>query len=102
MAVVLQDDKKIQEAEEHFVRAAALAKDSPHIQGWTGRFFLKVKLDGPKALEYYLNAYFLDPHFYDSEHAEDRIWKISLGAWQTRDSQSCRPQGDMKPEALFA
>lgn len=29
--------------------------------------------DRGKALEYYLNAYFLDPHFYDTEHAEGRI-----------------------------
>jgi len=79
MAVVLQDEKKIPEAEDHFVRAAALAKDTPHIQAWTGRFFLKVKADEPKALEYYLSAYFLDPHFYDTEHSEGRIWSISLG-----------------------
>ena len=77
-AVLLQNDQKLEEAEDHFVRAAALARDSPHIQGWTGRFFLKVKNDRAKALEYYLNAYFLDPHFYDSEHAERRIWNISL------------------------
>ncbi len=75
--VLLQDEKKLKEAEEQFVKAATLAKDSAHVQGWTGRFFLKVKEDESKALHYYLNAYFLDPHFYDSEHAERRIGKIS-------------------------
>jgi tetratricopeptide (TPR) repeat protein len=79
MAVVLQNEQKLKEAEEHFVRAAALAKDSPHIHGWTGRFYLKVKNDEAMALKYYLNAYFLDPHFYDSEYAERRIWSISQG-----------------------
>jgi tetratricopeptide (TPR) repeat protein len=82
--VLLQNEDRLKEAEEHFVKAAALAKDSAHIQGWTGRFFLKVRPDEGKALHYYLSAYFLDPHFYDSEHAEQRIWKLSTGAAQKR------------------
>lgn len=43
MGVILQEEKKLKEAEDHFIRAAEAAKDSAHIQGWTGRFFLKVK-----------------------------------------------------------
>jgi Tfp pilus assembly protein PilF len=84
MGVLLQGDKKLKEAEEHFVKAAALAKDSAHIQGWTGRFFLKVREDEGKALDYYLSAYFLDPHFYDSEYAEQRIGKIALNLAQQK------------------
>ncbi len=84
MAVLLQNEQKLKEAEDHFVRAASLAKDSPHIQGWTARFFLKVKDDPAKALDYYLSAYFLDPHFYDSEHAERRVWTISLSIGQEK------------------
>jgi Tfp pilus assembly protein PilF len=75
--VLFQDEGKLKEAEEHYVRAAALAKDSPHVQGWTGRFFLKVKQNEARALGYYLSVYFLDPHFYDTEYAEQRIGKIS-------------------------
>ena len=99
MAVVLQDEKKIPEAEDHLVRAAALAKDTPHIQAWTGRFFLKIKADEPKAREYYLSAYFLDPHFYDTEHAEGRIWKISLGL-ATKRYETLKAAGK-KPEELL-
>lgn len=76
--VLLQNEGKLKEAEEHFVQAAALAKESAHVQGWTGRFFIKVKDEPSKALEYYLSAYFLYPHFYDSEYAEQRIGKLSL------------------------
>lgn len=79
LGVLLQDENKLKEAEEHYVKAATLAKESPHIQGWTGRFFLKVKPDDSKAIEYYLNAYFLDPHFRDSEYAERRIGILSEG-----------------------
>src|SRR5205085_6523709 len=73
MGTILQDENKLKEAEEHLVKAAGLAKDSAHIQGWTARFFLKVKEDGASSLHYYLNAYFIDPHFRDSEYAEERI-----------------------------
>ena len=37
-AVLLQNENKLKEAEDHFVKAAALAKDSAHVQGWTARF----------------------------------------------------------------
>jgi tetratricopeptide (TPR) repeat protein len=77
LSVLLQNDGKLKEAAESFVKAAALAKDSPHVQGWVGRFFLKAKPDEKKALTYYLNAYFLDPHFYDTEYAEGRIRKLN-------------------------
>jgi Tfp pilus assembly protein PilF len=77
LGVLLQNDGKLKEAEETFVNAAALAKDSAHVQGWVGRFFLKAKPDEKKSLVYYLNAYFLDPHFYDTEYAEGRIRKLN-------------------------
>ena len=80
LGVVLQQEGKLKEAEEHFVKAAELAKDSAHVQGWTGRFFLKVRDDKAKAVEYYLSAYFHDPHFYDGEYAEQRIGLLSIEA----------------------
>jgi len=84
LAVIHQNENKLNEAEEEFIRAARLAKESPHIQGWVGRFFLKVKMKESLALEFYLNAYFLDPHFYDSEYAEERIGILSTNAAEKR------------------
>lgn len=80
LGTVLQEEGKLQEAEDHYVRAATSGRVSAHLQGWTGRFFLKVREDHSKALEYYLSAYFLDPHFYDTEYAEFRIQKLGKEA----------------------
>ena len=74
---VLTADKKNQ-AEKLIVEAAKLAPKSAFIQSWTGRFFYRVKSDDARALNYYYNAYFLDPHAYDTEYAEARIRKIAL------------------------
>lgn len=76
LANILHKRGKLDEAEKAFVEAAQLAPNSANIQVWTGRFFYKVRVNKPKALEYYLNAYFLDPHAYESEHAEARITNI--------------------------
>ena len=38
-------------------------------------------------MKYYLNAYFLDPDFYDTEYAESRIRKLSAQAAQVRFDQ---------------
>ena len=48
------------------------------IQTWVGRFFFKAKLNAAQALPYYFNAYFLDPHAYETEYVESRIRNISL------------------------
>ena len=75
---LVQREGDLQKAEEALVRAAELAPDSSYIQAWTGRFFFKVKLDNGAALVYYLNAYFLDPHTYETEFVESRIRKIAM------------------------
>jgi tetratricopeptide (TPR) repeat protein len=72
-AAFLHEDGSLPEAAAEFEKAASLAPHSAFIQGWTGRFFLKVMKDPEKSLHYYLNAYFIDPDFYDSEYAEGRI-----------------------------
>ena len=46
------------------------------IQTWVGRFFFKVRGDHRRALDYYLNAYFLNPHAYETEFVESRIQNI--------------------------
>jgi Flp pilus assembly protein TadD len=66
-----------QKAEQAFVKAAEVAPKSELIQTWVGRFFFKVKSDNRRALEYYLNAYFLNPHAYETEFVESRIRKIT-------------------------
>jgi len=79
-AAELQKQGRLAQAEEMFIKAAEIAPGSVHIQSWVGRFFFKVKADNKRALEYYLNAYFLDPHAYETEFVESRIRKIN---WDT-------------------
>jgi tetratricopeptide (TPR) repeat protein len=86
----LQREGKLKEAEELFEKAAELAPNSAHIQTWVGRFFFKVKKDNGRALPYYLNAYFLDPHAYESEFVESRIQRINGEAAEMRYRQLTR------------
>jgi len=80
LAIVLQKESDLQPAEAAFVRAAELSPDSADIQAWTGRFFYKARHEDSRALQYYLNAYFLDPHAYETEYVESRIRKIAFDA----------------------
>jgi len=80
---VLHREGKIQEAENNFVKAAEMSPSSVFIQSWVGRFFYKVKKDDRRALDYYLNAYFLDPHAYESEFVESRIQHIGAALAQS-------------------
>ncbi|HYR75142.1 MAG TPA: tetratricopeptide repeat protein [Pyrinomonadaceae bacterium] len=77
LARILHGEGKLSEAEQLFVEAADLSPNSPDIQAWTGRFFFKVRGNKPRALDYYLNAYFLNPHTYETEFVESRIAKLS-------------------------
>jgi tetratricopeptide (TPR) repeat protein len=77
LGAIVQREGKLQEAEDHFVRAAEMSPNSVYIQAWVGRFFYKVKNDDRRALDYYLNAYLLDPHAYETEFVESRIQKIN-------------------------
>jgi len=74
---ILQNDGKLAEAEESLIKAAELSPDNPTIQAWTGRFLYKVRNNKTRALEYYLNAYFLNPHTYETEFVESRVRNIS-------------------------
>jgi hypothetical protein len=78
------DDKQ---AEEAFVQAAELSPDSVTIQAWVGRFLFKVRRNDERALPYYLNAYFLDPHAYETEFVESRIRTINWDAANLRFRQ---------------
>ena len=77
LGTIRQREGKLREAEDHFVRAAEMSPNSVHIQAWVGRFLYKVKKDDRRALDYYLNAYLLDPHAYETEFVESRIPKTN-------------------------
>ena len=87
LAIVIQQEGDLGEAERLYREAARLALDDAHVQGWTGRFLLKVADDPEGALHHYLNAYFLDPHFYDTEYAESRIREL---AWESAEKEMDR------------
>lgn len=72
----LREGRK-KEAEELYVKAAELAPQSAYVQAWVGRFFFKAQEDDRRALDYYLNAYLLDPDAYETEYVESRIPKIN-------------------------
>ena len=72
------------EAEPLYVKAAELAPDSSHVQTWVGRFFFKAMKDERRAFDYYLKAYLLDPHAYETEFVESRIPAISGRAAEAR------------------
>ena len=77
-------------AEKELTLAAELDPKSAMILGWTGRFELKLMKNPAKALPYYLDAYFLDPHFYETEYAEGRIrtiaYELAAGSVSAADS----------------
>src|SRR5262249_48727092 len=72
-AAELQQAGDLKQAEEYFVKAAEMSPNSVYIQSWVGRFFFKVRHDDLRALQFYLNAYFLSPHAYETEFVESRI-----------------------------
>jgi hypothetical protein len=80
----LLKENKLDEAERAFVKAAELAPKSAVIQTWVGRFFHKAKQNDAQALPFYFNAYFLDPHAYETEFVESRIRNICVAAAETR------------------
>lgn len=99
LGIVLHKEDKLQEAEASFARAAELSKNSVAIQAWTGRFFHKVRQDDRRALDYYLNAYLLDPHAYETEFVESRIRQINWEAATARFQQRLK-SGDPFAEIL--
>jgi len=90
LAIVTQEEGDLEAAGHFFKEAAILAPNDAHIQGWTGRYFLKVANDPEGALQYYLSAYFLDPHFYETEFAESRIRTLAWEAAEQTTDQILR------------
>src|SRR5258705_3176265 len=68
------DTKK---AEDYYAKAAEQSLGSLEVQKWVGRYFFKNRRDNLRALPFYLNAYFLNPHAYETEFVESRIRTIN-------------------------
>src|SRR4051794_28173647 len=83
----MQQEGNLQDAEVQLVKSAEVSPNDSYIQAWVGRFFFKAKKDDERALNYYLNAYFLDPHAYESEFVESRIRTINWEAATARFEQ---------------
>jgi tetratricopeptide (TPR) repeat protein len=66
-------------ADAAFERAADLGKESEDIQGATASYFLRGRKAPERALPFYLNCYFISPHYYDGKYAESRIRSITYG-----------------------
>ncbi len=68
------DTKK---AEDYYAKAAEQSPGSVEVKTWVGRYFFKNRRDNLRALPFYLNAYFLNPHAYETEFVESRIRTIN-------------------------
>ena len=82
--VELQRAGDLKQAAEYFAKAAELSPHSVKMQSFVGRYFFKERRDDLRALEFYLNAYFLDPHAYETEFVESRIRFINYGEAKLR------------------
>ena len=77
LGIVLERTGDQAAADGEFEKAAQLGPKLAQIQGWLARSYWLRKVNLRRALDLYLNAYFLDPEFYDTEYAEERIQKIA-------------------------
>lgn len=72
-----KQDGKLDDAEKHFVEAAKLAKTADYIQAGAAAFFRVERKDNARALPYYLNTYFLDPHAHFDGFAEAKVANLN-------------------------
>jgi tetratricopeptide (TPR) repeat protein len=77
LGIVFERADDLAGTQREFDTAVRLGPSNVHIVGWVARFYFMRKIDLRHALELYLNAYFLDPEFYETEYAEDRIRKLA-------------------------
>lgn len=77
LGLLAESGKKLDEAEEHYVKAARLEKNADAIQARAAIFFRVHRGDNEHALGYYLNTYFLDPHAHFDGFAEAKITSVN-------------------------
>jgi len=69
--------KNLDEAEVSFVKATVLDKNSLRYQAAAASFFRVERKDLKRALGYYLNLYFLDPHAHFDGFAEAKVSSVN-------------------------
>lgn len=77
LGLLAESEKKIDEAESHYVKAAGLNKNAEPIQARAAIFFRVQRRDNERAIKYYLNTYFLDPHAHFDGHAEAKVSSLN-------------------------
>ena len=77
MGIVLERAGDLSGTQREFDKAVQLGPKEAHVQGWVARFYWKREINLRHALDLYLNAYFLDPEFYETEFVESRIRRIA-------------------------
>jgi len=96
-AALLHKTNDAKGAEAEFHRAAELEPNSALIEGWMARFYLKTANDKAQAFDHYLKAYFLNPDFYDTEFAEERISKLARQLAVEALEKGLPPEGQRDP-----
>ncbi|MEQ1641992.1 MAG: tetratricopeptide repeat protein [Pyrinomonadaceae bacterium] len=76
-AWLAKQDGKLDDADKYFVKAAALATNAAYIQAGAAAFFRVDRKDNARALPYYLNTYFLDPHAHFDGFAEAKVSNLN-------------------------
>ena len=69
----LEVEKRLDEAQSHYRKATELDKNSKRYHAAMARFLRVQRKDDKRAIEYYLNVYFLDPHAHYDGHAEAKV-----------------------------
>lgn len=80
LGMVLERMDDLVGAQREFERAAALGPQLASVQDLVAGFFWETKKDPRRALEFYLNAYFLDPDFHLTQSLEGHIPNIARKA----------------------
>jgi tetratricopeptide (TPR) repeat protein len=76
---MMQKENNLFEAEKYYVKGASYEKNNANIPAYVGKFYHRILKNPEKALDYYLRAYFIDPHAYDGEYAESRVRSLAWG-----------------------
>jgi tetratricopeptide (TPR) repeat protein len=97
--LLAENDKNIDEAEACYVKAAELEKNAKPIQARAAIFFRVHRKDNQRAIKYYLNTYFLDPHAHFDGHAEAKVSSLNADIAEAR--VEAQLSSNMRAEALL-
>ena len=73
LGVLAEKANRLDEAESLYRKATELDKNSQRYHATMARFLRVHRKDDKRAIEYYLNVYFLDPHAHFDGHAEAKV-----------------------------